>query len=128
MRATKKFFRHRNGISSFAAVTLETTPPTSAAVAWASSAGCPAEYRDAVISGIAIAHDAHAAIGGQATCFRVVEVVELLADTKADAVLCAAAGAAWVALGHSIAEVRYEFVNAWRASITPGSSLSLAPR
>jgi hypothetical protein len=118
MRATSKFFRHRNGISSFAVVGVETAASSTRLITWLPAVAIhEQEYRGAVANGIAIAFNAHRATGGGPVSFQIVELVELLVDTKEDAVQCAATAAAWMALGHGESEITYEFDGRWHASI-----------
>jgi hypothetical protein len=53
-------------------------------------------------------------LGGGSAEFTILEFVELLVDTKEDAVRCASAAAAWKALGHSEADLTFKFNGAWR--------------
>lgn len=119
MRATSKFFRHKNGLSAFAVVGVETTVASSSSlITWLPEVAIhEREYRDVVANGIAIAFNAHRAKGGGPVSFQIVEFVELLVDTKDDAVQCAATAAAWMALGHDESEVTYEFDGRWHANL-----------
>lgn len=113
-----KFFKHMNGISSFAAILLELVEGAPESVVWADEvAPLEAVYGEAVRLGIKDALQWHAAAGGQSAAFRVVDFIELVVDTKPDAARCAATGAAWKALGHDEAKLGFEHDGQWKAKL-----------
>jgi hypothetical protein len=113
---TFKFFKHKNGISAFAAITIELISGAEDSIEWAPMAQAQKKsYGEAVLNGIRDAVAWHVLRGGVATGFKVLEIEELLVDTKPDAVRCAATMAAWKALGHAETDVAFEFDNEWKA-------------
>jgi hypothetical protein len=111
---TFKFIRHRNGISSFAEVGLEVVHGVAETVLWSVEvASFMPIYGSAVSMGVGDALKWHMAGGGRSASFRVTSIVELLVDTKPDAIRCAATAAAWIALGHDEAQLSFEFDTNW---------------
>lgn len=114
---TFKFFKHKNGNSSFAAITLELMEGATGIVGWAEAlASHEAAYGEAVRLGIKGALKWHGD-GGDSASFRVVDFAELVVDTKPDAARCAATGAAWKALGHDEDRICFELDGQWRAKL-----------
>jgi hypothetical protein len=106
-----KFFRHLDGKSAFAVVSVRAVRGTSRIV-WSADSTLQKHYGVAVCAGI---EDARAWHGDPAVGFEVAEVEELLVDTKPDAVRCAATAAAWIELGHAETELQFAFEGAeWR--------------
>jgi hypothetical protein len=114
--STFKFFKHKGGISAFAAITLEPQVGLDEGVEWVPEVkSFEPIYGETVASGIRDALAWHSLEGGAATAFRVLEFKELLVDTKPDAVRCAATMAAWKALGHDESGISFEFDREWVA-------------
>jgi hypothetical protein len=114
-----KFFKHRNGISSFASISLELVDGPPEAVEWADGiSSLQAIYGEAVRLGIKDALQWHIATGGKSAAFLVVNFTELVVDTKPDAARCAATGAAWKALGHDESSLYFAFDGEWRAKLS----------
>lgn len=113
-----KFFKHKNGISSFAAISLDIVEGAPGSVAWADEvASLEAVYGEAVRLGIKDALQWHVATGGLSVAFRVADFKELVVDTKPDAARCAATGAAWKTLGHDEAKLDFELDGQWIAKL-----------
>jgi len=111
-----KFFKHNDGISAFAAIAVEPITGVRDPIEWGPKVKARQMiYGDAVSDGIRDALDWHLREGGVATAFRILEIEELLVDTKPDAVRCAATMAAWKALGHDETAIAFEFDGAWNA-------------
>jgi hypothetical protein len=117
MRASYKFFKHKNGISAFAEVGIESAPSPDFAVTWAKDvATYERNYGNAVREGITQALRWHRDLGGGPAKFTISDFVELIVDTREDAVRCASAAAAWMALGHSETELAFDFEGTWHVS------------
>jgi hypothetical protein len=117
MKASYRFFKHKNGISAFAEVGIESAPSTDFTVTWAKNVvDYERNYEDAVREGIFQALQWHLDLGGGPAKFTISEFVELIVDTREDAVKCASAAAAWMALGHSETELVFDFDAAWHVS------------
>lgn len=111
-----KFFRHKGGISAFAAITLEPQAGSDRGVEWMSGVkSFEPIYGEAVASGVRDALAWHTQEGGTSTSFLALELEELLVDTKPHAVRCAATMAAWKALGHDESGISFEFEREWIA-------------
>jgi hypothetical protein len=111
-----KFFKHKNGLSAFAAIALEPVAGVKDTLEWEPAAQALEKfYGEAVSNGIRDAVAWHMLEGGAATAFRVLEIVQMLMDTKPDAVRCAATMAAWKALGHAESGIAFEFDGEWKA-------------
>ncbi len=111
-----KFFKHKGGLSAFAAITLEQQAGSEGGVEWMSQIkSFEPTYGEAVASGVRDAIAWHTQEGGTSTAFLVLEFEELLVDTKPDAVRCAATMAAWKALGHDESSISFEFEREWVA-------------
>jgi len=118
MSAFYKFLKHKNGITSFAAIGLELLPLSEHRVSWPSDLMMYEQlYADAVAEGINFAMQHHLSLEGKPASFLVSEFQELPVDTKFDAVRCAASVAAWKALGHEEDEVTFEFNGSWLAKL-----------
>jgi hypothetical protein len=110
MATSYRFFRVKNGISSFAIVEVSSRPSTKYDVFWCTSALSLKEiYAPAVEEGIKLAADEHQKRGGQPQIVEIESIVEVLSDTQPDAVRCAAALAAWKSWGYSETEVSVVF-------------------
>jgi hypothetical protein len=117
MKGSFKFFKHKNGISAFAAIGVESAPSSDLSITWTKDvAHYERNYGRAVREGISQALSWHRDLGGGSAEFTILEFVELVVDTKVDAVKCASAAAAWKALGHSEAELTFDFDGAWRVA------------
>jgi hypothetical protein len=118
MRATHKFFKHKNGKSAFAVVGIEAVPADEVTITWSPElAFAEKEYSPAVTEGINKAIRWHSERGGGLSTFTITEFTELYVDTKPDAVSCAAAAAAWKALGHDETLLNFEFQENWIVSV-----------
>lgn len=115
---TFKFFKYVNGISSFAAISLELAEGHPEAIFWADEiTALESIYGGFVRLGIKDALRWHVASGGQSTAFHVLDFIELLVDTKPDAARCAVTAAAWKALGHNEAEIDFKHDGQWSANL-----------
>lgn len=123
MIASYKFFRVKNGICSFAQVSIECVPSDYLEIKWAPDvAGNERIYGNAVREGVSQALRCHQSLGGCAAKFSILALIELPVDTKDDAVVCASAAAAWAALGHPETDLVFTFNGTWNPSITPQMS------
>src|SRR5262245_36658896 len=110
---TYKFIRHKHRLSTFAAMSVDVGAWTHT-IAWSDQRQLRRqEWREAVAAGIRRALDEHVGRGLTACGFVVQRVDVLLVDTGPDALRCAAAAAAWMALGHEESELRFEFDGSW---------------
>jgi len=73
-------------------------------------------YGDVVRRGVEAAYIRHLEIGGEGACIRIVDLVEVVVDTRPDAIQCATALATWKALGHDESEATVEYRNGWEVS------------
>jgi hypothetical protein len=111
-----KFFKHKDGISAFAAIAIEPVSCVEGTVEWAPAVkSLERTYGEVVSNGIRDAVTWHMQEGGGATAFRILEIEELLVDTKPDAVRCAATMAAWKSLGHAETGITFHFDGEWKA-------------
>lgn len=129
MRGEYRFLRHRGGIASVARVTVELHPDSAWSVSWeklvSDSPSYPPRvfYRSAAEEGVMLAAREHERRGGEPYQVHIVQVVEWPADTRADAVRCAAALATWGALGHAEAEATIVFLGEeWQVTFDGGMS------
>jgi len=100
MIGTYRFLRTRNGVTAFARVELEATPDEQWTLEWSPAAReLRAEYEEDVWAGVESARSAHESRGGGPARMVVLRVIESPVDTTSDAMTCAAAKAAWAALG-----------------------------
>jgi hypothetical protein len=117
MKASFKFFNHKNGISAFAEIGVESTLSAEFSVKWADDlAHYERNYGDAVREGIIQALRWHVDAGSGSAAFTISQFIELVVDTKADAVRCAATVAAWKALGHSETDLTFAFDGTWHVT------------
>ncbi len=124
MEGSYKFFRMRQGIASFAEMSVRAVPNDTMIIDWPKKLDPPmSTYADAITWGIALAYQQHQHFGGMPARIEVVEIVEVPVDTKADAVTCAAAVATWLALGHDESEIAFEFKGGWTVSFDGPSVL-----
>jgi hypothetical protein len=92
------FRRTRDGVTSFARVTVSTRENVAWTVDWSDDARPLRDvYGAEMEAAIEKAASALRARGGAPSAVRIDAIVETLADTKPDAVACAAAIAAWKA-------------------------------
>lgn len=117
METTYKFFRMWRGIASFAQITVDTRPCAAHELTWNATEVLTLHlYRDAIALGVEAAHMRHCELGGETACVTIVDFVDVMVDTKADAVTCAAALATWKALGHDEAAAVVEYRDEWTVS------------
>ena len=110
MTGEYRFLRTRSGVTAFASVALASQPSTAWDIAWSESAAqLKRVYESAVEAGVRLAAHEHRRRGGKPESVTVVRLVETAADTKPDAVACAAAMAAWKAWGGSESEAKIVF-------------------
>src|ERR1039458_6543609 len=110
MKAAFKFLMHKNGISAFAAISVDAIPSSQFSVTWSNDLTQHERgYGTVVREGIADAMRWHCETVGSPAAFTVTEFTELVVDTKPDAVRCASSAAAWKALGHSETEMNFSF-------------------
>ena len=114
------FAKMLNGIGRAAVVEVEPCCFVDSIVVWASKYDGPADKRPIeqdVTAGVGDAVGWHIAGGGGRVALRVVDV-DFGADFSLDAVRCAATMAAWLALGHDEAEIKFEVEKGrWRAAL-----------
>ena len=117
MKASYKFFKHKDGASAFAEIGIESAPSPEFSIKWANDLKRYEQiYGNAVRQGIAQSLRWHRDLGGSVATFTVSEFVEMVVDTKEDAVKCASAMAAWKALGHSETELAFDFDGTWHVA------------
>lgn len=120
MQAQHIFLRTHKGITSFAAVSVRSHINDAWSTTW-SAAAAPLQriYGEAVELGIRCATGEHERQGGEPHLIEVVSLEETPADTRADAVTCAAAVATWKSLGGAEGDVRIEMDDkgTWGAKI-----------
>jgi len=110
-----RFCKTKNGITSFASLSIESVDQNATYLIWAENvAKFASRYEAAVKSGIDDAMQWHVESGGKPVAFRVVDFTELLVDTKMDAVRCAATFAAWLELGHLECQLSIEWKGEWQ--------------
>lgn len=120
-----KFFRVKHGIASFAVVGVSSHPSAAHTISWSESAsGLRSAYGSAVEKGVRIAATEHERRNGPPHAVEIISIADAPADTKPDAVTCAAALAAWKSWGHAEAEAVVVFEDGeWRVTFTDlGSS------
>ena len=106
MTGRYRLLRTRAGITSFATVTVVSTPEQALRISWdASLADLQRIYGPFVQEGVEAAFRQHLKLGGDPQAVRVTDLAETAVDTKPDAVRCAASIAAWKSWGHSETEV-----------------------
>jgi hypothetical protein len=95
-----KFIKHHHGVTAFAEIAIEANPSDGFAIAWPSElAQLESAYNGPVRAGIEKAFAWHRANDDRLFTFAVRDLVELIVDTKLDAVECAATMAAWQSFG-----------------------------
>ncbi|MDQ5824660.1 MAG: hypothetical protein M3441_10695 [Chloroflexota bacterium] len=121
MNGEYRFLRTRDGVTSFASVTVELQPSSIYSVTSDNLIYNDSEelyngfYNTALAEGVEIAARAHEQRGGEPQHVEIVKLHATLIDSRADAVRCATALATWKALGHSEDEVNVLFANGeWR--------------
>jgi hypothetical protein len=119
MTGDHKFVQTKDGVLGFAVVSLDSHPNERWEVAWHDDDQLEALRRvfgPAVEAGIRLAAAAHDKHGGPPQMVEVLSIGHNPADTRSDAVVCAAAMAAWKSWGHdpNLASVEYE--QGWRIS------------
>lgn len=103
--------RGADGVSSFAIVSVSSTPHDSWGIVWNSAASeFEKIYGSAIEAGIKLAASEHERRGGQPQLVEIISLVERLVDTRDDAVTCAVCLASWKNWGHAEddAKVIYE--------------------
>lgn len=119
------FLRWQSGIASVAEVAVELQPSNSWAVTWDADSSLVrgrSFFGDAVEEGIQIAAREFERGGGKPHYVKVVELVDWPADTRKDAVRCAAALATWKALGGSESDASVVFEQGeWKITFGPSS-------
>ena len=102
MHAKHKFFKTRNGITSFAVVSVRSEVCPAWSTTWAPTA-VPFQqvYSDAVKLGVQRAAEEHEKRGGAPHLIEVISIEDAPSDARLDAVTCAAAVAAWKSLGRA---------------------------
>lgn len=95
-----RFLRTRGGITSFASVTVVSSPDTTLRISWDPSLSDLHIYGSSVEAGVEAAFREHQMRGGEPQAVHVSALVETTVDTKPDAVKCHAAIAAWKAWGN----------------------------
>jgi hypothetical protein len=124
MRGEHKFVRTRGGILGFALVTLESEPSVTWQVVWHDEqelTALRAPFESAVDSGIKIAAAAHELRGGAPQRVEILAIGHNPADTRPDAVTCAAAIAAWKSWGQDPAQAQVEYLDGWTVAFGPDS-------
>lgn len=122
MRGEYKFVRTRGGVLGFAIVTLESEPSVTWRVVWHDEdqlTALRAPFGSAVESGIKAAAEAHERSGGVPQRVEILAIGHNPADTRPDAVSCAAAIAAWKAWGHDPAQAQVEYTDGWKVAFAP---------
>jgi hypothetical protein len=118
MKGSFKFFKQQNGTSAFAEIAVKSAPSSDFSVRWTNDrANYERNYGGAVWEGIVQALRWHRDLGGGSAEFTILEFIELVVDTKADAIKCASAAAAWKALGHSETELTFNFDGTWHVTL-----------
>jgi hypothetical protein len=123
MTTKYRFVRTKLGITAFAGIELSSIPAPRSQIVWldAASEG-RLHYGDVVERGLRAALDAHEAAGGAPQQVSIHEVVATTADTKPDAVQCAAALGLWKELGRLENTVDVQFVTgAWTVKFLTAS-------
>ena len=117
MEANYKFFRTKDGVSFYAAVSVHIASCASHTIAWAAKAAPLRHIYDIVINnGVEVAYRQHLSLGGDAKCVEILELSEVVVDTTPDAVECATAIATWKALGHDEKEALILYDGKWGVS------------
>lgn len=104
-----RFLHTYDGVTSFAIVGVALQPSPAWSVQWNDSVPRYNEFDTAVEEGVRNAAREHERQEGEPHIVQIMELVETLADTRADAVRCAAAIATWKALGHSESDANVLF-------------------
>src|SRR5262245_20965150 len=119
-KAEYRFMRTRDGITAFAMIVVESNPSEEWKVSFSESLGALKElYGLAIEAGVKLAAEFHDKSGGTPQSVEIVSLTETASDTKSDAVMCAAALAAWKSWGHDENAVRVEYRNGWSVAF-PG--------
>ena len=106
MTTSYKFIRTIFGTTAFAVIKLSSTPALQSRIIWPDSLQkIRQNYGTAIECGIHLALSAHDKAGGKPQEVLIRDVVTTTADTKPDAVKCAAALGLWKELGHTEDEV-----------------------
>ena len=119
MTASYTFRRTHGGVTSFARVTVSALEGAAWRIEWSEDARpLRSVYGSEADAAIERAADALRARGGAPSAVRIDAIVETLADTKPDAVACAAAIASWKAWSgdESKANVERDDAGKWRVS------------
>lgn len=116
MRGDYRFMKSRNGILGFAAVSVESEPSTRWDIRWSDEADLQAlrhVFGAAVEEGVRLAAVDHEKAGGAPQRVEILALGHNPADTRPDAVRCAAAVAAWKPWGHDDATARFQHEAEW---------------
>lgn len=106
MKAECTFFETSGGVVAYARVVVSSEPAGEAKIVWrVQLEAMERVWRSDVERGIRLAATEHQKRGGTPHLVRVEEVVDVPADTKADAMTCAALIAAWKSWERSDAEL-----------------------
>lgn len=112
MTGEYRFLRHQGGVTAFARVSIESRPnDVWTTILDALPEGDRAEYAAALEGGIDVAASAHTQRGGAPQIVAVTVLEQVFVDTKADAVRCAAAMAAWKSWDHPEADGLIRFAD-----------------
>ena len=96
-----RLLKTQNGVTSFAAVSIESTPAKNWSVTWnPTMTNLETVYGRSVDAGISAARHEHVSRGGKPYAMEIVALDETVSDTQCDAVECAASIAAWLSWGH----------------------------
>jgi hypothetical protein len=121
MKGGYRFLRTREGITGFAKVEVSSRPSDKWAISW--SVGLDEQmaiYGETVTEAVMAAAAGHERLGGGRHSVQVDLLIESAVDTKADAVFCAAAIAAWKSWGRAEEDVSIAYVNGrWRVEFPP---------
>jgi hypothetical protein len=125
MSGAYRFLQTRDGKTAFALVRLESRPNyVWKTILGPGLEGVQARYGEALRNGIDAAAFAHAQRGGAAQIVEVTALEYTEADTRPDAVKCAAALAAWKSWNHPEADAFVHYVDGeWSVSF-PVAALS----
>lgn len=107
-----------NGVTSFAVVEVSSRPSDERMIVWGAATSHLKEmYDTAVDQGVEVAAQEHERRGGQPQRVEVVSLTDNPADTRPDAVACAAAIAAWKSWGHPEGDASVVFEEgAWKVA------------
>lgn len=116
MRGEHKFVRTHEGVLGFALVSVDSQPSQSWEIVWQDAdhlAPLRSVFGAAVETGVRLAATAHETLGGSPQRVEILSLGHNPADTRSDAVICAAALAAWKAWGHSPSQAHIAYDGGW---------------